>query len=184
VLISKLVDNVPTDFVDIREVSWVHGNLVRVNIPETLPAGDYLVKIETDASERRGRSNLQRIIIRDLKQNEFDDKMPTTAVRTTWPSVVIDRVTLQDETIALHGKHFGRNPGKRDVTIHQPDGESYVKQRLEVLSWDDTRIQLRLPDELPSGAYFVLINDEATSGSNSKAVIIPGPRELTFAPRK
>ena len=176
VFISRLVEASSNDFVNLAEVSWVDNHRVRVHIPATLPAGDYLVKVENDASERRGRSNLQRVTI-GVPGNDRPDH-----ARSTWPSVVIDRVTIRGQTLELQGKHFGLEQGNRSVTIHQPDGEPYVDQRLEVLSWNDTFIQARIPVELQSGDYFVLVTDDITSGSNSKAVAIPGAREVTLAP--
>lgn len=176
VFISRLAEASSNDFVNLAEVSWVDNHRIRVRIPATLPAGDYLVKVENDASERRGRSNLQRVTIGVPGNDRPDHAKPA------WPSAVIDRVTIFGKTLELQGKHFGLEQGKRSVTIHQSGGESYVDQDLEVLSWNDTFIQARLPVELQPGDYFVLITDDITSGSNSKAVVIPGSREVTLAP--
>jgi hypothetical protein len=176
VFISRLVETSANDFVNLAEVRWVDNQCVRVYIPATLPAGDYLVKIENDASERRGRSNLQRVTI-GVSGNDQPD-----IASSTWPSVVIDRATILSKTLELQGKNFGLEQGKRAVTIHQPDGEPYIEQRLEVLSWNDTFIQARLPVALQAGGYFVLVSNDITSGSNSKTVIIPSSREVTLAP--
>ncbi len=173
VFISRLAEASANDFVNLVEVNWVDNQRVRVPIPAALPAGDYLVKVENDASERRGRSNLQRVTIA-VPGQEY--------AGPAWPSVMIDRVTILGRTLELHGKNFGFEPGNRSVTIQQPDGEPYIEQQLEVLSWNDTFIQARIPVALQAGDYFVLVNDDATSGSNSKSVAIPGSREVTFAP--
>lgn len=178
VLISSLIEAPAYDFVNLAEVSWVDNHRVRVLIPATLPAGDYLVKIENDASERRGRSNLQRVTIGVPGHNQADHARPS------WPSTVIDRVTIRRQTLELEGKHFGIEPGNRSVTIHQPDGEPYIEQRLEVLAWNDTFIQARLPVALRPGDYFVFVADDVTTGSNSQTVIIPAWREVTLAPDK
>jgi hypothetical protein len=177
VLISRLVDDGPPDFVGLNEVSWVDDNLVRVNIPEELPVGNYLIKIENDASEQRGRSNMQRLAIRASKSVKADAGTAMPFVPSVWPSMLIERVIVQGRTIALEGKHFGRYQESRNVTIHQLDGDPYVRKRLEVLSWTDTRIQARAPIGLAPGKYFVLVNyDEAWGwGSNSSAAIILPP---------
>jgi hypothetical protein len=173
VLMRPLVATGANDFINLQEVRWEDNSRVRVLIPETFPAGDYLVKIENDASERRGRSNLQGVRIGAQR---------LASANSTWPSLVIDRATIRGETLMLLGKHFGLAPGTRFVTIHQPDGESYLEQRLEVLSWNDSRIQARMPAELQPGGYFVLVNDDATCGSNSRSLVISSSREVTLAP--
>jgi len=177
VLIGQLVDGGPPDFVGLNEVSWVDSNRVRVNISEDFPVGNYLVKIENDASELRGRSNMQRLAIRAPRSMQADAGTAKPIVPAVWPGMLIERVTVQGRTIALQGKQFGRYQESRNVTIHQPDGDPYVQKRLEVLSWNDTQIQARAPIGLAPGKYFVLVNyDEALGwGSNSSAAIIPSP---------
>jgi len=177
VFIARAWDNHPPSFfwLDDMSVDWASASdsRVQVGIPLGLPPGDYLLKIENDSSQSLGRSNV--MMVRVLDPSSWTNGLPDASMRPAWQSTVIDSLqAIGGNTYSIQGRNFRFCS---NVILHSDYGQQYWPQ---VLSWDDNRIQVRIPAGLVPGEYFVQVNYDASvnlgSNSMSLSVLPPAPQ--------
>jgi hypothetical protein len=184
VFVTRLIDGRPTAFVRMQDVMWINPALIRVAFPSGLPSGRYLVVVEADASQLRGRSNMEQLTVQRPQREGRSAEILVAA----WPSMVIENIEPAGETLVIQGRNLGSGSGPQTVTLHRTYGASqFWHERLDVLSWNGERIQARLPARLDPGEYFVTVRYDATCcwGSNSHKVTFgttPNGQQLASLP--
>jgi len=175
VFIARYGDNFPPLFfwLDDMYVNWASDSLVQVAIPSDLWPGDYLLKIENDYSQSRGRSNMLMVRVLDPSTNVW----PDASMLPVWRSTVIDNLSrdgIDGDIYLIQGRNVGFCS---NVTLQGDPVQQFMPRPLEVLSCDDSRIRVRIPAGLPQGTYLVQVNNDASWiwGSNSMRLSVPPP---------
>ncbi|MHB8974100.1 MAG: hypothetical protein ACYC3X_26170 [Pirellulaceae bacterium] len=101
--------------------------------------------------------------------------VPMTIPFVTQSGMTIDRVTVQGlpgvQTLILRGRKFGTVPGTKFVALNLNG-----VHRAAVTRWGDYEVQVRVPANLPSGEYRVLVyyDESLATSSNSQQVRLGG----------
>ncbi len=170
-------------------VSQWHNGMVRAPIPNEAPPGEYRVMIgrrdrpflstqrraltivavqptrASGGAGNRRRGEAERISGRTGAESNAE----ASSVGGMYISSLSRSIAAPGETLAIEGERFGPRQGSRIVAINHGR-----LNRMDVVSWSDQRIVVRVPAELAAGDYRVLVYYDASlrTSSNSLAVTL------------